>query len=255
MMATEFVSTAAVDTAGLAGSGHPKVAYGEAPLTSATYVPLDECTPSAVDGLESLAPHGFAFRTARSRAIARRIFDFSVALFAIIASSPVLAFVALLIKLEDGGPVFFAQRRVGRFGKLFVMYKLRTMKIGACGDALKPSMPADARITTVGRYLRKLSIDELPQFFNVLRGDMALVGPRPEMPFIVRSYHPWQQLRHLVLPGITGLWQVTSRKTIPMQHPKATALDIEYIRRRSLATDISMLFKTVLSLIRTTGVH
>jgi lipopolysaccharide/colanic/teichoic acid biosynthesis glycosyltransferase len=253
-MATEFFS-AALGTAELGFTEAPRVVHGEAQLTSVTDASSFQHARSTPDASVALAPYGFVFRSSRLNAITRRIFDCIVALTALILASPIVAVAALLIKLEDGGPVFFAQRRVGRFGKLFVMYKLRTMRTGACTDALKPSTSKDARITTVGRYLRKLSIDEIPQFINVLCGDMALVGPRPEMPFIVRKYQPWQQLRHLATPGITGLWQVTSRKTIPMQHPKATALDIEYIQRSSLATDISMLFKTVRSLISTTGVH
>jgi lipopolysaccharide/colanic/teichoic acid biosynthesis glycosyltransferase len=128
------------------------------------------------------------------------------------------------------------------------------MRIDACKDAMKPNSSKDSRITRVGRILRKLSIDELPQLLNVLWGDMALVGPRPEMPFVVRKYEPWQHLRHLETPGITGLWQVTSRKTIPLQHPKATALDLEYIRAGSPTRDLRMLLRTVRSLFSTRGV-
>lgn len=176
-------------------------------------------------------------------------------MLAIVATSPIVVAAALLIKLEDGGPIFFSQRRVGRFGRLFPIYKLRTMRVDACSDAMKPNSSKDSRITSVGRILRKLSIDELPQLFNVLRGDMSLVGPRPEMPFIVNKYQPWQHLRHLETPGITGLWQVTSRKTIPLQHPKATALDLEYIRAGSPVRDLKILLRTVRSLLSTRGVH
>jgi lipopolysaccharide/colanic/teichoic acid biosynthesis glycosyltransferase len=179
----------------------------------------------------------------------------AIALAAIVTTWPIILTAALLIKIEDRGPIFFSQRRVGRFGKLFPIYKLRTMRTDACSDALKPSSSKDARITKVGRVLRKLSIDELPQLFNILRGDMCLVGPRPEMPFIVVKYEPWPHLRHLETPGITGLWQVTSRKTVPLQHPKATALDLEYIRAGSPMRDLRILVRTVRSLVSTAGVH
>jgi lipopolysaccharide/colanic/teichoic acid biosynthesis glycosyltransferase len=202
-----------------------------------------------------LPPQGFCYRPKKVHALARRLLDVTVALVALLASSPVIVAAALLIKLEDGGPIFFTQRRVGRFGKLFSIYKLRTMRVNVCADALKPSSSGDARITAVGRYLRKLSIDELPQLINVLRGDMGIVGPRPEMPFLVRQYQPWQHLRHLETPGITGLWQVTSRKTIPLQHPKATALDLEYIATGSPVRDLFLILRTFGSLLSTRGVH
>jgi len=200
-------------------------------------------------------PFGFAYRPRPEYHVARRVLGVAVAMLAIVATSPIVVTAALLIKLEDGGPIFFSQRRVGRFGRLFPIYKLRTMRVDACSDAMKPDSSKDARITSVGRVLRKLSIDELPQLYNVLRGDMSLVGPRPEMPFIVSKYQPWQHLRHLETPGITGLWQVTSRKTIPLQHPKATALDLDYIRAGSPMRDLRILLRTVRSLLSTRGVH
>jgi lipopolysaccharide/colanic/teichoic acid biosynthesis glycosyltransferase len=129
------------------------------------------------------------------------------------------------------------------------------MRVSECNDALKPATSGDLRITRVGKYLRQLSIDELPQLLNVVRGDMALVGPRPEMPFLVHRYEPWQQLRHLVTPGITGLWQVTGRRSIPLQRPEATAIDLEYIRKSSLALDLSLLFKTAFSLLSSRGIN
>jgi len=201
------------------------------------------------------SPLGFAYRDRPSYTVARRALGVAVALLMIVVTLPIVATAALLIKIEDGGPIFFSQRRVGRFGKLFTIYKLRTMRIDACSDGLKPASSKDTRITVVGRTLRKLSIDELPQLYNVLRGDMCLVGPRPEMPFIVSKYEPWQHLRHLETPGITGLWQVTSRKTIPLQHPKATVLDLDYIRAGSPARDLRILVRTVRSLFSTRGVH
>jgi lipopolysaccharide/colanic/teichoic acid biosynthesis glycosyltransferase len=188
------------------------------------------------------------------RRIARAV-DVIVAALALTVSTPILAVAAFAIKAEDGGPVFFVQKRVGRFGRLFDVYKLRTMRTQACGDELSPTQSRDSRITSIGRHLRRLSIDELPQLFNVLRGDMTLVGPRPEMPFVVRQYEPWQQLRHMVTPGITGLWQVECRSVVPLHRPEATALDLKYIRSASPLTDGAILFKTVRAILSSHGAY
>lgn len=186
----------------------------------------------------------------------RRVIDFGFTAVAMLFAAPILAVAALAIKLEDGGPVFFVQRRVGRFGRLFNVYKLRTMKIEACGDAPSPTAAGDARVTRVGVFLRRTSIDELPQFFNVLRGDMALVGPRPEQPFLVRAYDaPWQQLRHLVKPGITCLWQIRCRSQIPLHLPAATVHDVEYIERASTVTDASIVCGTIRALLTSQGAY
>jgi lipopolysaccharide/colanic/teichoic acid biosynthesis glycosyltransferase len=200
-------------------------------------------------------PHGFYYRPQKRREVPRRLLDVCVSALALVLFTPVILGASLLIALEDGQPILFTQKRVGRFGKLFVIYKLRTMRVDVCSDAVKPADSSDSRITAIGRYLRKLSIDELPQLLNVLRGDMSLVGPRPEMPFIVQRYEPWQQLRHLVPPGITGLWQVTSRKTIPLHKPEATAIDVAYIRNGSPITDCGILLRTAYSLLSPRGVH
>jgi lipopolysaccharide/colanic/teichoic acid biosynthesis glycosyltransferase len=185
----------------------------------------------------------------------QRLFDLSIALVALLIALPVLLIAAIAIVAEDGGPVLFTQRRVGRFGKLFTIYKLRTMRQEQCGDAFSPRAANDKRITAVGRILRKTSIDELPQLVNVLRGEMAIVGPRPEMPFIVASYEPWQHLRHLAKPGITGLWQTSCRSRIPLHEAAATQLDLEYIRKASLRTDGSIVLRTVTSLLSTEGAY
>ena len=202
-----------------------------------------------------LPPYGFVYRQNRHYLIPRRILDCIVSAVALTVFAPVILAAALAIVLEDGGSPLFTQMRVGRFGRLFRMYKLRTMRRTGCGDALKPAHGRDARITNVGRSLRRLSIDELPQLVNVLRGDMTLVGPRPEMPFLVRQYVPWQQLRHIETPGVTGLWQVTCRSTIPLHRPEATALDVELISRGSLARDGAILLRTVWSLLSAAGAH
>jgi len=198
---------------------------------------------------------GFVYRIDRRYRRLKRVADIAIALLAVPIASPVLLAAAVSIKLEDGGPVLFVQKRVGKYGKLFNLYKLRTMRVEACGDALSPSAKGDQRITRVGAILRKLSIDELPQLYNVIRGELAIVGPRPEMPFIVKEYLPWQQLRHVVVPGITGLWQVECRSTIPLHRPEATSLDLRYIEKASPLTDSLILFKTARAIMWPNGAY
>jgi lipopolysaccharide/colanic/teichoic acid biosynthesis glycosyltransferase len=196
-----------------------------------------------------------AFRENRRYRVRQRVFDLSVATIVLLIIAPVLLLAMLAIWFEDRGLVIFAQRRVGRFGKLFTIYKLRTMRRTECRDALSPSAKGDSRITRVGYWLRKTSIDEFPQFVNVLLGDMAVVGPRPEMPFIVREYEPWQHLRHLTKPGITGLWQITCRSRIPLHHPDATKIDLAYIQTASIDTDQEIVRNTFRALLSTQGAY
>jgi lipopolysaccharide/colanic/teichoic acid biosynthesis glycosyltransferase len=193
------------------------------------------------------------YRDRRVHRVLRRGSDLIVATLALLIAAPILLLAALAIKLDDGGPVFFLQKRVGRFEALFTIYKLRTMRPTLCGDRLSPHGRGDMRVTRVGKWLRKFSIDELPQLVNVLLGDMSLVGPRPEMPFIVDGYERWQHLRHLVTPGITGLWQTKCRSTVPLYRPEATTLDLEYIKRKSPLFDIVLIGRTFASLISTRG--
>jgi lipopolysaccharide/colanic/teichoic acid biosynthesis glycosyltransferase len=128
------------------------------------------------------------------------------------------------------------------------------MRKAQCGDAPSPTSGADSRITNVGRFLRKTSIDELPQLFNVLLGDMSLIGPRPEMPVIINErYEDWQHLRHLIPPGITCIWQATVRSTVPLDRPEATALDCEYISRASAKLDGEVLLRTAASVLMRRG--
>lgn len=190
----------------------------------------------------------------RSRKL-RRIVDRTVAGIFLVLSSPIVGAACIAIYLEDGGPVFFKQRRAGRFERLFTIYKLRTMRVEDLGDKKTPSNGTDRRITRVGRILRKTSIDELPQFLNVWRGEMALVGPRPEMPFIVREYKNWQHLRHLVTPGLTGLWQTSHRALMPLESPEATLLDLEYINTASPAVDRRLLLRTISSVLLAKGAY
>lgn len=193
--------------------------------------------------------------TIRSSACFKRIMDIILAVLAIICGSPLFLLTALLVKVTSPGPIIFSQVRVGRFGRYFKFYKFRSMYIDAearkaellkhneSGDGVIFKMKRDPRITPVGRFIRKFSIDELPQLFNVLLGDMSLVGPRPPLPSEVRSYTLEERKRLNVAPGITCLWQVSGRSELPFS--KQIALDKEYIASRSAWKDFLILLKTV----------
>ncbi|GAC1305576.1 MAG: hypothetical protein NVS2B3_18110 [Vulcanimicrobiaceae bacterium] len=185
----------------------------------------------------------------------RRIVDRTLSGVLMALASPVVGVACLAIYLEDRGPVLFKQKRAGRFERLFTIYKLRTMRLDSGGDKPTPKDGTDRRITRVGRVLRKTSIDELPQLFNVWRGDMTLIGPRPEMPFLVRRYENWQHMRHFVTPGLTGLWQISQRSLMPLESPQATLLDLEYIRTASPVVDGRLLFKTISSVLLAKGAY
>jgi lipopolysaccharide/colanic/teichoic acid biosynthesis glycosyltransferase len=158
-------------------------------------------------------------------------------------ASPVLAAAAAAIKLDDGGPVFYRQRRVGRDGEEFELMKLRTMVVGAeqqgAGFAVNVG---DPRITRVGRLLRRLSIDELPQLWNVVRGDMSLIGPRPTLAYQVERYTPRQRRRLEVKPGITGWAQIHGRAALPWED--RIELDVWYVENRSPRVDLKILLRT-----------
>lgn len=173
-----------------------------------------------------------------------RSLDIVVASAALLVLSPVLALAALLIKLESRGAVFYRQRRVGRGGRPFEMWKLRTMVPGAetMGAGLYV-LEGDSRITRVGRRLRRFSLDELPNLVNVVRGEMAIVGPRPTVQQQVDRYTERQRRRLEVKPGITGWAQVNGRATLPW--PERIELDVWYVEHRSLVLDLRILAKTV----------
>lgn len=174
---------------------------------------------------------------------------------ALIGASPIFAATALLIKREDGGPVFFRQMRAGRHGKVFPMWKFRSMVTNA--EEVKPKLASqnemqggvifkmkdDPRVTKVGRFIRKYSIDELPQFWNVFVGEMSLVGPRPPLPKEVAEYSAEDRQRLLAKPGITCLWQVSGRSEIDFAGQ--VQLDLAYIRSSSVLTDLKLLFLTI----------
>ncbi len=168
-----------------------------------------------------------------------------------IVTAPVVAVIALLIRTKMGAPVLFRQRRVGLHGREFVVYKFRTMTPDRRRGPSRPveverrvthKSEHDPRHTPLGRVLRRWSLDELPQLWNVAKGEMSLVGPRPELPEIVARYEPWQHRRHEVKPGLTGLWQVSARGDKPMH--EATELDIEYVENLSFLTDLKILLAT-----------
>ena len=180
--------------------------------------------------------------------------DFALALIALTVLLPVLIACALAVKLDTPGPVLFKQRRVGKNGKEFWLYKFRSMVVDAearraallqINEASGPlfKIKHDPRITRSGRWLRKYSLDELPQLLNVLLGDMSLVGPRPALPVEVAQYEPRQRARLLVKPGITGLWQVSGRSDLSFE--RSVELDLEYVSRQSLPLYIVILVKTV----------
>lgn len=183
----------------------------------------------------------------------KRIMDFSVSLILLIVLAPLFAIIAIAIKLDSPGPIFFVQKRVGKDGKLFDVIKFRTMYKDTPKYSLSPRNPDDPRITKVGRFLRRWSLDELPQLINVLKGEMSLVGPRPEMPQIVQEYLPWQKERLKVKPGITGLWQIIGRKNLPLE--QNIQYDILYVRNRSILLDIIILLKTIPVVIKGKGAY
>ena len=208
--------------------------------------------PPATDFSRSVQ---LVYRNSVATRVARRGFDLAVASAALMAAAPILAVAAATIWLEDRGPVFFKQRRVGRFKRNFTILKLRTMSVTDCDDRLSPTSPFDRRVTRVGRFLRRFSIDELPQFINVIRGEMTLVGPRPEMPFVTAGYEPWQHLRHLAKPGITCIWQITHRSTIPLNRPEATLMDIDYLHRKSPLFDGMLIIRTFVAIFHQKGAY
>ena len=200
-----------------------------------------------------VAPRGIYVR------LFKPLFDRVVGFCIFVALLPLTAVVALAVRLSLGSPVIFRQRRVGRSDKEFDVYKFRTMR----QDRRRQQAPVDQdrrqnhkstedpRHTRVGRFLRKWSLDELPQFWNVVCGDMSLVGPRPELVEIVARYEPWQHQRHIVKPGLTGLWQVSSRGA-GMMHLH-TDIDLEYIETMGVVTDLKILALTFPATLRRRG--
>lgn len=185
--------------------------------------------------------------------ISKRFIDILLSLFGLIIVSPIMLIVAILIKLESTGPVIFSQKRVGLNGKEFNMLKFRSMvqnaeelkeKLQKQNEMSGPmfKMKEDPRVTKVGKFIRKTSIDELPQLINVLKGEMSLVGPRPSLPKEVAKFEPWMLERLSVKPGLTCYWQVSGRNNIDFED--WMKLDIKYVKDRNLGLDIKLIFKT-----------
>ena len=181
----------------------------------------------------------------------KRVFDLAVSLIMIFFLSPIFALLALVVRCDSPGPVIFRQRRVGKDGKEFDFYKFRTMYVDANPYAQTPNSSADSRITPFGRWLRRSSLDELPQLWSVVQGEMSLVGPRPEMPFIVNEYNAEQRQRLSVKPGITGVWQISAVRGEPIH--ANMEYDLFYIEHRSLLLDLIIMIKTLATAIRGIG--
>jgi len=173
----------------------------------------------------------------------KRVFDVAGAVVGLVLTTPLMLWCAFRTRRTSPGPAFIKQERIGRHGVSFAMVKFRTMWDDVERYAAAPTDVADSRVTDYGRWLRGTSIDELPQLINVLKGEMSLVGPRPEMPFIAAEYDDWQKRRLSVKPGITGLWQILGRKDLPMH--ANLQYDFYYIRNRSLTLDVSILVRTI----------
>jgi exopolysaccharide biosynthesis polyprenyl glycosylphosphotransferase len=225
------------------------LAYFGATVESLGGIPLIGLRDPAIDEVQRLA---------------KRLLDIFISAGVLLLASPVMALVALAIKLEDGGPILYGAQRVGENGKLFRMWKFRSMIMGA--DRIFPNIgqsdasgrvlykvAEDPRITRVGRWLRRTSIDELPQLFNVLKGEMSIVGPRPELPWLVENYEPWQRKRFAVPQGMTGWWQVNGRSDNPMH--LHTEQDLYYIQNYSLWLDLQILWRTIGVVLRGRGAY
>ncbi len=217
---------------------------------------------------DTVAAHVPVARRERRRSLAgRRAFDLLGAGALLILASPVMIGIAVAVWTTSRGPALFRQDRVGRGERTFRIYKFRTMRVDASDaihrqyvtdmlngnavpqgeDAVAFKLADDPRITKVGGFLRKTSLDELPQLLNVIRGNMSLIGPRPVLPWEAELFDPRYRTRFAVKPGMTGLWQVSGRSTLTMND--ALELDVEYVERRSFRLDLSILLKTVPALL------
>ncbi len=204
----------------------------------------------------------------------KRVFDFLLSMLALLVVSPLMILIALIIKRTDPGPVLFVQERLGRDGRPFKFFKFRSMKhnsddaihrqfaamfingdeegCSASNDGEKVfKMKTDPRITPIGAWLRKTSLDELPQLFNIIRGDMSLVGPRPPIAYEIENYQPWHMERLKAVPGLTGLWQVSGRSNVSFDD--MVRMDVDYINQWSFTRDIAIILKTIPVVLKGTG--
>lgn len=196
--------------------------------------------------------------------VIKRLIDIVCSFLGVLVLSPLFIIIAIIIKMTSKGPVFFSQKRVGKNGKEFDMYKFRSMVVNA--EELKEKLAAknemsgpmfkmkdDPRVTKVGKFIRKTSIDELPQLWNVLKGDMSLVGPRPSLPKEVAQFEDWMYKRLEVKPGLTCYWQVSGRNNIDFED--WMKLDVKYVEERNPWIDIKLIFKTVFVLFGDKNAH
>lgn len=195
--------------------------------------------------------------------IQKRTLDILISLVALMVLLPVFIVFAFLIFCESPSSVFYKQTRVGLKGKEFRLWKFRSMRNGddlaatthdlSLSDGVRFKMQDDPRVTRIGKFIRKFSIDELPQLFNVLKGDMSLVGPRPALPEECQRYSSYQRLRLNAKPGVTCIWQVSGRSSIPFN--QQVEMDLEYIHRASLLLDLKLLFKTIPAVLSARGAY
>ena len=232
-----------------------------------TFEPLpgDPRLRHALARLEEMRDQIPIVERSRAATFAKRAMDVIVAGALMVAFAPLFLALAAAVKLSSPtGPILFSQLRVGRGGRVFKFYKFRTMVPNA--EALKESLSAhnekdgpifkmrqDPRVTPVGRWLRRYSLDELPQFINVIRGDMSLVGPRPPVPIEVAAYEPWQLRRLSVTPGLTCIWQTSGRSHVTFE--QWVLMDLHYIDRWSIGLDVKLLCKTVWTVVTADGAY
>lgn len=200
----------------------------------------------------------------RTKTAVKRLTDLVLSIGMLMALAPAMALIALLVRLTSKGPVFFKQERVGHEGRRFEMWKFRTMSVDAerhraaldeLNEADGPvfKIRSDPRVTRVGRYLRRWSLDELPQFINVVRGEMSLVGPRPPTPSEVETYNVWEMQRLKARPGLTCIWQVSGRSDVDFQ--TWVEMDVEYIANWSPSRDLALLVRTVPAVLKRDGAY
>ncbi|MGI6295719.1 MAG: sugar transferase [Armatimonadota bacterium] len=218
--------------------------------------------PTAQENSVGQVCEAFPIKTYKSK----RVLDLVTASLALLVAAPLAAVISLLIKLSSPGPVLFRQMRVGRDGKQFMFYKFRSMRVNnddsehreyiklfieGNEEEIKKRYPGekiykltgDDRITLIGKFLRRTSLDELPQLLNVFKGEMSMVGPRPHLPYEVELYQDWHRRRLEGLPGITGWWQIHGRSRVPFQ--KAIEMDIWYLEHQSLILDVRIMCRTI----------
>lgn len=239
------------------GHARPRVAAVHGARSSSS-VPNLSLAPAQAAPFETPQPSGFYLRSGK------RLIDVIGASLALLLGAPLLGFLAALILIESRGPILYRSVRIGRGGRPFVFYKLRSMvkdadrnrhKVAHLNEADGPvfKIARDPRVTRVGRFIRTTSLDEIPQFWNVLKGDMSLVGPRPPIPEEVAQYEPWQLRRLDVRPGITCLWQISGRSRLGFE--EWMRLDLQYIKRQSFLLDLRILVRTIPAVLSREGAY